>query len=207
MRTVETAHHRQCEPLPLRQTATTTPILSRVVNGVPYDPAGRAQLLKHAPDRFSGVNDSRRVFNGAVLFAAALLTTTLANAAAIEGVVLNGATGSPQPGATVTLVRLASANGPEALESVKSDASGRFSMTKEVPGPRMLQAAFDGVTYSQVLTPATPSHGVTINVFPSSTKPGAAHVDQHMLLLEPTPSNQLNISESFVYLESTEILG
>jgi hypothetical protein len=131
----------------------------------------------------------------AVLFLAA----SLAQAAAIDGIVLNGATGKPQPGATVTLFRLASANGPEALETVKSDASGKFAMTKEVPGPRMIQAAFDGVTYSQVLTPATPSNGITVNVFPASTKPGSAHIDQHMMLLEPTAANQLNISESFVW--------
>jgi hypothetical protein len=122
-----------------------------------------------------------------------------AYAAPIEGIVLNGATGKPQPGATVTLFRLASANGPEALETVKSDPSGKFSMTKEVPGPRMIQVAYDGVTYSKVITPATPSNGVTIDVFPSSTKPGAAHIDQHMLLLEPTAANQLNISESFEF--------
>jgi hypothetical protein len=128
-----------------------------------------------------------------------LLTAQILQAAAVEGIVLNGATGKPQPGATVTLFRLASANGPEALETVKSDASGKFSMTKEVPGPRMIQVAFDGVTYSTVLTPATPAGAVTVNVFPSSTKPGSAKIDQHMMLLEPTPSNQLNISESFVY--------
>lgn len=128
-----------------------------------------------------------------------LLASLSAQAAAIDGVVLNGATGKPQAGATVTLFRLASANGPEALETVKSDANGKFSMTKEVPGPRMLQAAFDGVTYTQVLTPACAANAVTLNVFPSSTKPGSAHVDQHMMLLEPTPANQLNVSESFVW--------
>jgi hypothetical protein len=126
------------------------------------------------------------------------LAAQLVQAAAIDGIVLNGATGKPQPGATVTLFRLASANGPEALESVKSDSSGKFSIEKEVPGPRMLQAAFDGVTYSQVLPPGSASNAVTINVFPSSAKPAAAHIDQHMMLLEPTGS-QLNVSESFVW--------
>ena len=129
-----------------------------------------------------------------------LLASLSAQAAAIDGVVLNGATGKPQAGATVTLFRLASANGPEALETVKSNADGKFSMTKEVPGPRMLQAAFDGVTYTQVLTPASAANAVTLNVYPSSTKPGSAHVDQHMMLLEPTTANQLNVSESFVWM-------
>ena len=54
---------------------------------------------------------------GAVLLTAlALLTATLAQAAAIEGIVLNGATNKPQPNATVTLFKLAGANGPEALD-------------------------------------------------------------------------------------------
>jgi hypothetical protein len=128
-----------------------------------------------------------------------LLTCLTAQAAAIEGIVLNGATGKPQSGATVTLFRLASANGPEALETVKSDSSGKFSMTKEVPGPRMIQAAFDGVTYSTVITPATPPGAITVNVYPSSTKPGSAKVDQHMMLLEPTAANQLNVSETYVW--------
>jgi hypothetical protein len=128
-----------------------------------------------------------------------LLAATTTQAAPIAGIVLNGATGKPQPNATVTLFRLASANGPEALESVKSDSSGKFSIDKEVPGPRMLQAAYDGVTYNQVLPPGAPSNAVTINVYPSSTKPGSAHIDQHMMLLEPTAANQLNISESFVW--------
>jgi hypothetical protein len=132
-------------------------------------------------------------------FSAVLFLSFITAQAAVDGIVLNGATGKPQPGATVTLFRLGSANGPEALESVKSDPSGKFSIDKEAPGPRMLQAAFDGVTYSQVLTPASPSSGITLNVYPSSAKPGAAHIDQHMMLLEPTASNQLNISESFVW--------
>jgi hypothetical protein len=124
---------------------------------------------------------------------------TLVQGASVQGIILNGATGKPQPGATVTLLRLASANGPEALETVKSDASGRFTMTQEVAGPRMIQAAFDGVTYSQVLPPGAAANAVTVNVYPASNKPGSAKIDQHMMLLEPTAANQLNISESFVY--------
>jgi hypothetical protein len=141
---------------------------------------------------------SRSFFRCSRSLACLFLSATVAQAAAVEGVVLNGATGKPQAGATVTLFRLASANGPEALESVKSDVGGKFSIDKEVAGPRMLQAAFDGVTYTQMLPPGAASNGVTLNVFPSSTKPGVAHVDQHMMLLEPNGS-QLNISESFVW--------
>jgi hypothetical protein len=130
--------------------------------------------------------------------AALLAFSTCLQAAAIEGIVLNGGTGKPQPGATVTLYRLASATGPESIESVKTDSSGKFSIDKELPGPRLLQAAYDGVTYNQMLPPGAPSNAVTINVFPSSKKPGDARIDQHMMLLEPT-ATQLNVSETFVW--------
>jgi hypothetical protein len=133
-----------------------------------------------------------------VLLACGALPLSAVHAAAIEGVVLNGSTGKPQSGATVTLYRLASANGPEALESVKSDSGGKFSIDKEVPGPRMLQAAYDGVTYNQILPPGAPANAVTINVYPSSKQPGNARIDQHMMMLEPA-NNQLAVSEWFVW--------
>jgi hypothetical protein len=126
-----------------------------------------------------------------------LLTATL-QAAAISGIVLNGSTDKPQPGATVTLFKVGG-NGPETIESVKTDSSGKFSIDKELPGPRLLQAAFDGVTYNQMLPPGAPANAVTIKVYPSSKKPGSARVDQHMMLLEPTPNNTLNVSETFVW--------
>jgi hypothetical protein len=132
------------------------------------------------------------------LLAALILSAACLHAAAIEGIVLNGTSGKPQPGATVTLYRLASATGPQAIESVKTDSSGKFSIDKELPGPRLLQAAYDGVTYNQMLPPGAPSNAVTINVFQSIKKPGDAHVDQHMMLLEPL-ATQLNVSETFVW--------
>jgi hypothetical protein len=134
----------------------------------------------------------------AILFFTAIVTGATLHAAAIEGIVLNGATGKPQAGATVTLFKVGG-NGPESMESVKTNNDGKFSIDKELPGPRLLQAAFDGVTYNQMLPPGAPSHAVTISVFPSSRKPGNARVEQHMMLLEPAPNNTLNISESFVW--------
>jgi hypothetical protein len=128
-----------------------------------------------------------------------LLTATALQAAAIDGIVLNGATGKPQPGATVTLFKVGG-NGPETIESVKTSSDGKFSIDKELPGPRLLQAAFDGVTYNHMLPPGAPSNAVTISVYPSTTKIGSARVDQHMMLLEPAPNNTLNISESYVWV-------
>lgn len=120
-----------------------------------------------------------------------------AYAAAIDGTVINGATGKPQAAATVTLFRVGQ-NGPEMIESVKSGADGKFALLQDLPGPRLLQAAFDGVTYNHMLPPGAPSAGITIDVYPSSTRPGQARVQEHMMLVEPS-NGQLAVSESFVY--------
>jgi len=127
----------------------------------------------------------------------ALFATSLC-AAPIDGVVTNGTTGKPQAGATVTMFQVGG-NGPESLESVKTDAAGRFTFTKEVPGPRLLQAAFDGVTYNRMVPPGTPSSGIALNVYRSVAKPGSARVDQHMMLIEPQPDGRMAVSESYVW--------
>ena len=120
-----------------------------------------------------------------------------AHAAAIDGTVINGATGKPQAGATVTLFRVGQ-NGPEMIESVKSAADGKFALLQDLPGPRLVQAAFDGVTYNHMVPPGAPSTGIAIEVYPSSPRPGEARVQEHMLLVEPA-NGQLAVSESFVY--------
>lgn len=131
------------------------------------------------------------------LFTAVFLTMPL-YAAPVDGVVTNGTTGKPQPGATVTLFRVGGA-GPESLESVKTDAAGRFTLSKDVPGPRLIQAAYDGVTYNRMVPPGTPSSNLQIQVYQSIAKPGSARVDQHMMLIEPQPDGRMSVSESYVW--------
>jgi hypothetical protein len=126
-----------------------------------------------------------------------LLTAAVMQAAAIDGVIVNGATGKPQPGATVTLFKVGQ-NGPEMLESVKSGPDGKFALNQELRGPRLVQAAFAGVTYNQMLPPGAPSNNVTIPVYPSSPQRGAAKVQEHMVLFEHA-SGQLSVSESYVF--------
>ena len=125
------------------------------------------------------------------------LSVVAAYAAAIDGTVINGATGKPQAGATVTLFRVGQ-NGPELIESVKSGADGKFALLQDLPGPRLVQAAFDGVTYNHMVPPGAPSAGIKIDVYPASPRPGQAQVQEHMLLVEPS-NGQLAVSESFVY--------
>jgi hypothetical protein len=122
--------------------------------------------------------------------------------AAVDGTVTNSTTGKPQSGATVTLFQPTS-QGPQFIDSVKTDAQGKFQITKEVPaggrGPLLLQAVYAGVQYNKMLPPGTPTEGVDIPVFESSRRPGGAKITQHMILLEPSADGNLQVSESYVF--------
>ncbi|HUJ22034.1 MAG TPA: hypothetical protein VLX58_10955 [Bryobacteraceae bacterium] len=139
-----------------------------------------------------GVGLSRLAIVGALLSASWAF-------GAIDGKVINQTTGKPQAGATVTLYKLGQA-GPEQVESVKSGANGIFHITQDAqgPGPRLVQAAYDGVTYNHMLPPGSPSNDVTVDVYDSSKQPGDAKVSQHMVLLEPA-RGELMVSEWYLF--------
>jgi hypothetical protein len=123
--------------------------------------------------------------------------------AAIDGTVTNGTNGKPQLGATVTLFQT-SKQGPVDLGSVKTDAQGKFRIDKDVQpgvggGPLLLQAVYAGVQYNKIITPGTPTTGVDIPVFEPSKAPGAAKVDQHMMLLEPAAGGNMHVTESYLF--------
>jgi hypothetical protein len=132
-----------------------------------------------------------------------VIATASLSYAAIDGIIINGATGKPQPNATVTLYKVGG-NGPESLQSVKSGPDGKFTITVDAQGPRLVQAAFEGALYNHMIPPGFPASDIKIDVFPSSAKPGTARVEQHMMLLEPDGKN-LNVSESFVFKNDGKI--
>lgn len=135
------------------------------------------------------------------LVVALLIGCGLANAA-VDGTVTNGTSGKPQAGATVTLFQ-PTQQGPQFIDSVKTDAAGKFTITKEVPaggaGPLLLQAVYAGVQYNKMLRPGQPTSGVEIPVYESTKKPGGAAVDQHMVLIEPASTGTITVSESYVF--------
>ncbi|MES1262049.1 MAG: hypothetical protein ABUS49_09955 [Acidobacteriota bacterium] len=134
-------------------------------------------------------------------FVFAVLGLTALAHAAVDGAVVNSTSGKPQSGATVTLFQPTS-QGPQFIDSVKTDAQGKFQITKEPPpspGPLLLQAVYGGVQYNKMLPPGTPTTGVEIPVFESSKKAGDAKIDQHMILLEPSPDGNVQVSESYVF--------
>ncbi len=136
-----------------------------------------------------------------VLFACAFLTCAVAANAAVDGTVTNATTGKPQAGSTVTLFQ-PTQQGPQFIESVKTDAGGKFSITKEIPaggaGPLLLQAVYNGVQYNKTLPPGTPTTGVEIPVYETSRQPGGTKISLHAMLIEPNDGNMV-VAESYQF--------
>jgi len=77
--------------------------------------------------------------------------------AAVTGTVVNRTTGLPQAGATVGLYSMGK-DGLDLVEQAKSDAQGKFTINQEVqPGPHMIRATLDAVTYNLMLPPGKPA--------------------------------------------------
>jgi hypothetical protein len=132
----------------------------------------------------------------------AFLFASLAHGA-IDGTVENATSGKPQPAATVTLYQTTQ-QGPQNLGSVKSDAQGKFAFTQDVKpgvggGPLLIQAVYAGVQYNLVITPGSPTSGVSIPVYESTKSPGQAKIDRHFFVLEPSPDGDMHVTEGFLY--------
>ena len=116
---------------------------------------------------------------------------------AVDGVVINGTTRAPQAGVELTLVQ-PSQDGMQQLGSAVSGPKGEFKIDKEIPpGPGLLQATYQGTTYNQIITPGSPTIGVQVIIYDSTTKAGVAKTLEHLILLEPGAEG-IKVSETFV---------
>jgi hypothetical protein len=130
-----------------------------------------------------------------IVLSAALLAPVFA---AVDGVVINGTTGEPQPNAIVSLVQPGQ-GGMQTLASVKTDAQGKFRIDKEAPpGPQLVQALYQGVLYTKPVLPGMPSGGLRVDVFDASNKTGVAKVSQHFIVLQPG-AGEMTVSEGILY--------
>jgi hypothetical protein len=108
-----------------------------------------------------------KVVHSALL--AAIISLTLASAAAqtLSGTVTNATTSKPAAGDEVILINLT--NGMDVAGSTKADAAGKFSFKLTgPPGPRLIRAVHQGVTYHKMAPPGTNS--VDVNVYDVATK-------------------------------------
>ena len=119
--------------------------------------------------------------------------------AAIDGVVVNGTTGQPQPNTVVLLIQ-PTQGGMKNLGSTKTDAQGKFSFdNNDAQGPRLIQAVFQGVQYNRMVPPGMPSTGLQIPVYASTNKAGTAKVTQHFIVLQPG-DKEMTVSEGLLYV-------
>lgn len=139
-----------------------------------------------------------------IRFALSLLLAMVPALAAVDGVIVNGTTGQPQPNAVVTLIQPTQA-GMQTLGTTKSDAQGKFTFdNNDASGPRLIQAVFDGVQYNKMVPPGMPSTGVQIPVFASSNKAGTAKETQHFIVLQPG-DKEMTVSEGLLYMGNANI--
>ncbi len=133
----------------------------------------------------------------------ALLASSCALFAAVDGMVVNGTTGKPQSGVVVTLVQPGE-TGMQTIGSAKSDEDGKFNIDKPYPpGPVLIQSLYAGVQYTQMLPPGSPTSGIPVQVFDATTSAESGKVAQHMILIEPGPAG-LAISETFLCENQTK---
>src|ERR1700733_14831138 len=119
--------------------------------------------------------------------------------AAVDGVIVNGTTGQPQPDTVVLLIQPTQA-GMQTLGTTKSDAQGKFSFdNNDNSGPRLIQAVFDGVQYNKMVPPGAPSSGVQLPLYGSTNKDGTAKETQHFIVLQPG-EKEMTVSEGLLYV-------
>ncbi|MGD0214251.1 MAG: carboxypeptidase regulatory-like domain-containing protein, partial [Terriglobales bacterium] len=95
-------------------------------------------------------------------FVAAILSLALSTAVAqtLTGTVTNGTTNKPAAGDEVILINLA--NGMDVAGSTKADSAGKFSFKVTVPGPHLIRAVHQGVTYHQMAPPGVNTADVSV---------------------------------------------
>ena len=93
--------------------------------------------------------------------------TLASSAQTLTGTVTNGTTGKPAAGDEVILINLA--NGMDVAASTKADGSGKYSfkLTGE-PGPHLIRAVHQGVTYHQMAPPGV--NTADVQVYDVATK-------------------------------------
>src|SRR3984885_15397961 len=119
--------------------------------------------------------------------------------AAVDGVIVNGTTGQPEPNTLVMLIQPTQA-GMQTLGTTKSDAQGKFSFDNNDDSvPRLIQAVYQRVQYNKMVPPGMPSTGVQIPVFASTNKAGTAKETQHYIVLQPGDKEK-TVSEGLLYV-------
>jgi hypothetical protein len=156
-----------------------------------------------AQTQFNRITRNARATLRGSIFAALLLACAAFPAAAgtVTGTVTNGTTNQPVAGVDVILLQLQ--GGMQAVDTVKSDASGHFTITNNVLGtaPMLLRVPYKGVLYHAPVPPNTPS--VQIEVYEPTRDPRSFTVTTHDIILEPKGSD-LVVGEEYAIRNQTQ---
>ncbi len=99
----------------------------------------------------------------ALVFTVLVALAIPAAAQNITGLVLNGTTGKPSAGDTVTLIKISQAAGMEEAGSTKTDAQGKFSFSNvSQDGPHLVRVEHAGVNYHKMVPPGTTTAEVQV---------------------------------------------
>jgi len=127
-----------------------------------------------------------------------LLCCALPALAAVDGTVVNKTTGNPQARVVLQLLQ-PTQQGLQTIGTAMTDAAGKFRFPQTPPpGPVLVQAIFAGALYTHMIPPGTPTSGVEVPVYDTTTDRKAAKLAEHMMLLQPS-GNELSVSETFLY--------
>jgi hypothetical protein len=123
-----------------------------------------------------------------------------ASAGTVSGVVRNGTTNTPVPGADVILLKLQ--GGMEGLATTKADAQGRFQFDRPEIGtqPMLLRVQFRGVNFHQPVPPGTQT--ADVEVFNNTQNPGSIQMPTRMIVLQPNGSTLL-VGEEYTIQNQT----
>lgn len=117
-----------------------------------------------------------------------------AAAGTLSGVVRNGTTGSAVSGQDVILIEFQ--GGMQPVETVKTDAQGRYAFTRPElgPGPLLVRAPYRGVNYHQNVPPGVAT--ADIEVFEPTAPASSISVVNHAIIFQPNGAT-LIVGEEF----------
>jgi hypothetical protein len=131
------------------------------------------------------------------------LLSTLPAFSAVDGTVVNQTSGKPQANVILQLLQPTQA-GMQTLATTKTDAAGKFLFDRDLAGPTLVQAIYQGVLYNKMIVPGTPSTGLDVAVFDSAKNPPGVKIIQHFILLQSAGAD-LNVNESYIYRDDSKL--
>jgi hypothetical protein len=125
--------------------------------------------------------------------------------AQVNGTVINATTGRPASGVALTLLQFEQGMAP--VEEVFSASDGSFRFEKSLTGaagqriPGGVRAEFEGVSYSHMLPPNTPTQDLHISVYSVDEKVPAPR--ERIMIFEPG-GEEMIVNETFLFLNQEQ---